>query len=147
MGFNLCYDMLDKSSVFHSLHCCSVCNLQLFFMAGTRWSTLWNSMLCLRKIAAILFFPPFLYLCVLYFCQQPWKLLGWAHTEVVSSFSYTVLLHFLKELRITLRALQLVRVLKNNTWIGDRLDSSALQIFACVQGFCPSDNCSLCVWS
>lgn len=40
IAFNLCYDMFDKSSVFHSFHCCSICSLHLFFMAGTRWSTL-----------------------------------------------------------------------------------------------------------
>lgn len=40
IAFNLCYDMFDKSSVFHSFHYCTTCSLHLFFMAHTRWSTL-----------------------------------------------------------------------------------------------------------
>lgn len=36
-----------------------------------------------------------------------------------------------------------VTVLKTNTWIRDRLDSSDLQIFACAKGSCPPDNCSV----
>lgn len=105
--------MLDKGRVFHSLHCCSVCSLQLLFTAGTRWSALWLAVLCYGKIAAILLFPPFLYLCILYFRQQTRScrrghMQKWFHV-----LSYTVLLHFLKEARDSPRALQLVGVLKS----------------------------------